>query len=209
MGHAKPYLAMRMLGVIIAVLIATPAMAIPFDFGVSTSVTVIAYQRVSIGAAIINRSDTSIDFGCALVECGGLDFGAGLAAGPGEGLDALNFSFGSFYSQFVDLVLAPDERFDFTFGTIDFDPSITDKTVSVSVLHPIFQFRIGHGPEEEFASLPATISVGDHVEFGPITFVHSSPTPPVPEPSSLSLLAMGLLGMVAFAARRRALLARR
>src|SRR5450631_4465505 len=64
----------------------SPLMATPFAFGFSPAITVPANQEVLIPAAIINLGASTIDFGCAFVACGGPEFGAGVAAAPGEGL---------------------------------------------------------------------------------------------------------------------------
>jgi hypothetical protein len=195
--RARPYLAKTVLSLIVGLLLSTPAMADPvsFEFGFSPSITVIANQTTSIAAAIINTSNIPLDFGCAFVTCGGLRFGVAADAGPGEGLDALNLSFGSFSNQFAGLVLAPFQRFDFTFGTIDFDPSVTLGNPFGNVLHPTFSFYI----DRLYANVPSTISVGDQVSFSPLTFVSA----PEPEPSSFALLVTGMLALLAFAARRR------
>jgi hypothetical protein len=169
-----------------------------FDFGTSPSITVIANQTVSIDAAIINTCSTPLDFGCGSFLCGGLSFVAYVTAGPGEGLNALNFSFGSF-TPFIGLLLAPNQRFDFVFGTVDFDPSVTIGNPFGTVLHPNFGFKIAPLPGAEAfdARVPTTISIGDQVSFSPITFVAATPGGVVPEPSSLVLLGTGLLGSLA------------
>ena len=192
----RPVLPAIVLAVVASLLTAPDcaASAISFDFGISPTIDVTQNVVVPIPAAIINRGSDPLVFGCALVSCGGLDFGASVTAPFGEGLDALQFSFtSSFYPQFVGLVLQPNQRFDFLFGTIDFDPSVSVGNPFGTVLHPIFGFRI----DDAFASVPVTITAGDHTSFAPPIFAPSSSSSVVPEPSTFLLLATGVasLGM--------------
>jgi hypothetical protein len=178
------------------------ASEIAFDFGISPTITVMPNIDVVIPAAIINRGSDSLLFGCALVPCGGLDFGAGLSNGPGEGLNALQFTFFdpeaiAFYQQFVGLVLLPNQRFDFLFGKMNFDPSIVLGNPSGTILHPTFDFRI----DNAFSYIPVVIQVGEQTTFAPLEFQPSESV--VPEPNSLVLLGTAGFGLLYKMRRRR------
>jgi predicted permease len=193
----------------LSLLLAAPAWAISFNFGVSPSITVLANQPVSIPAAITNTSDTAMEFGCAISTCEKLDFGAGINSGPGEGLNALNFTFGSgpntFNAQFVGVVLAPANTFNFTFGTINFDPSIPDGNPLGTVLHPEFGFVFRNPQVTALTLTPVTIAVGEHVSFAPPTFMASVATPvtSVPLPSMWWPTLLGFVGLAGLVAWRR------
>ncbi len=183
----------------------TPLLATPFDFqfGISPEITVRANERVLIGAAIVNRGTDTLNFGCARVSCGGLDFGAGVSDGSGEGLNALNFMFleprgDSFYSQFAGITLVAGERFDFLFGTIYFDPSNPIGNPLGTVLHPTFSFRFG----ADIALVTSTVSVGTDAVFSPFKFSDGNAPTTLPVPSSLLLIGSGLVGL-GFSKRRR------
>src|SRR5262249_41247910 len=125
------------------------ALANPFDFGFSSSITVVANVDVLIPAVIINRGVTAIDFDVVSAILG-------VRAAPGEGLNALNFEFLMISEQFGGLILEPDERFDFIFGKINFDPSNSIGNPLGTALHPTFTFQI----DTEVAGLASTISIG-------------------------------------------------
>jgi hypothetical protein len=229
-----PYKLRVILGLVVTLLAASPLMAVSFDFGISPLMTVLAGQTVSIDAVITNRSTTSITFGDLDFSCPSscstnYTFGAGIGASSLDayGLNPLNFHWGpgfdpnavgnadSFANQFVGLVLAPNQSFDFTFGTITFDPS------SVTVAHPTVEFRMG----TSFVYIPITISVADQISCSPLTYTSSasgqtvndggptsapcvlsatpSPFAVVPEPPSIALLGIGVLAVFAFAGWRK------
>jgi hypothetical protein len=183
----------------------TPSMAVPFDFGFSPAIILVANQDTAISAAVINRGATALQFGCARSSCGGPDFGAFVTAvqfaAHGEGLNALNFSFGpirdfglSFRDQFIGLTLAPGERFDFTFGRIQFDPSEPLGNPFLTVLHPQFGFVI----DGDHASVDSVVAVGSETAFKTFLFSESqSPVPlgPVPEPATLLLFGTTMAGL--------------
>jgi hypothetical protein len=179
-------------------LIPSSAMADPFAFGMYSSMTLVPGLDTQILGNLINTGAKDIDFGCARASCGGLDFGASIAAGPGEGLNALQIGrtdpTGSFfYSQFPDVVIHPGEGFTFIFATLNFDPTITVGNPFGTVLHPTFGFRIGSA----HAEVPTVITTGPETAFGPIKFVEASmPPAPVPEPSAAALLGSGLIGLL-------------
>lgn len=188
----------------------SPAWGLSFDFGFSPTITVRANESVVIPGSITNTGDTAIEFGCAITTCGGLDFGASIDRGPGEGINALNFSTGgSFYSQFVGVVIAPSDTFQFAFGTITFNPLETAGNPLGTILHPTFGFDFRNPPV--LASLPTTITAGEQVSFAPFTFVSSVvglptpdpvPTGSVPLPSMFWPTLAGLLGLIAFTWKR-------
>jgi hypothetical protein len=183
----------------------TSSLAVPFDFGFSPAIILIASQDTLIPAAIINRGTTALQFGCARSSCGGPDFGASVTAvqfaANGEGLNALNFSFGptrdpgiSFRDQFVGVTLASGERFDFTFGRIQFNPSEPLGNPFQTVLHPQFGFVI----DGDLASVDSVVAVGSETAFKTFLFSESqSPAPlgPVPEPGTLLLFGTTLAGV--------------
>jgi hypothetical protein len=165
-------------------------LANPFDFGFSSSITVVANVDVLIPAAIINRGDTAIDFNCAAAACGA--FGLLVQAEPGEGLNALNFEFLFPSSQFAGLILESNERFDFIFGEINFDPSVSIGNPFGTILHPTFTFRLDNS---DTANLTSTISIGVETAFSPLAFVASTPVNPLPETGSALLYSV--LGFLA------------
>ncbi len=174
-------------------------LANPFDFGFSSSITVVANVDVLIPAAIINRGDTAIDFDCAAAACGA--FGLLVQAGPGEGLNALNFEFLFPASQFAGLILESNERFDFIFGKISFDPSVSIGNPFGTILHPTFTFRLDNS---DTANLTSTISIGVETAFSPLAFVASTPGDPLPETvSALLYLVLGFLATMATIAWRK------
>jgi hypothetical protein len=77
----------------------TSSLAVPFDFGFSPAIILIANQDTPIPAAIINRGTTDLQFECHPLPCRGPDFGALVAAVQnaafGEGLNALKLLFWS------------------------------------------------------------------------------------------------------------------
>jgi hypothetical protein len=175
----------------------TPTAAITFGFEFSPAIILVANQDTAVPAAITNLGATALQFGCARVPCGGLDFGAGVAAAQGEGLNALNFFFGptrdfgfSFFDQFVGLTLAPGQRFEFTFGTIEFDPSNPVGNPFGTALHPTFDFRI----DGDFASVNSVVAIGPETTFASFIF-SESPLGPVPEPATLVFWGMSLVGL--------------
>ena len=204
MTHTSRAATRLLLFIISGVLVTSPAMAISYTFGISPSMTVLANQPVDIPAVIINTSSTPIDFMCSVGRCGGFH-GVG-AVLPTEGLNALNISFDNILNQFVGLVLAPSERFNFTFMNITFDPSNPIGNPSGTTLHPTFFFNLQGGT----AAIPTTISVGNQVSFAPFTFVSSTgmlcgQPNPVPEPSMLwpSLAAMVAIAVCVERRRRQ------
>ena len=201
----KPYGAIRFsILILFSILLATPAGAVSFDFGISPSMTVFANQPSFIPAAIINTANTPLNFGCASASCGGLSVGAAVGAGRfPEGLNALNFQFGSgspesLLSQFSGRTLAPNETFNFTFGTVNFNPSESIGNPFGTVLHPTFSFDI----DQVSASIPTTISVGEQVSFSPFSFVAATATTSAPEPSTFLLFACGLAMLVGWSSLR-------
>ena len=175
-------------------------LANPFDFGFSSSITVVANVDVLIPAAIINRGD-AIDFDCAPAGCRA--FGLLVQAGPGEGLNALNFEFLFPASQFAGLILESNERFDFIFGKISFDPSVSIGNPFGTILHPTFTFRLDNS---DTASLPSTISIGVETAFSPLTFVASTAVNLLPETGSALLYSvlgfLATMGTIAWRKRR-------
>ena len=129
-----------------------------FEFIVSNFITVSAHEYTLIPAAIVNRQGTDLDF--AELAIG--DVGAGFGAHGGEGLNPLNIEWNGGWngvnwgSPFMALVLAPGERFDFTFARINFDPSEALGNPLGTLLHPSLSFRIG----SDQAQAPVAISVG-------------------------------------------------
>jgi hypothetical protein len=178
------------------------ALAIPFEFGISSSITVVANVDVLIPAAIINRGAAPIAF-CASVSCPEANYGAIVMAGPEEGLNALNFVFlnsgtEGFFAQFVGVTLPPNGRFDIIFGKINFDPSISVGNPLGTVLHPTFGFQL----DQIFARVDSIVSVGTETTFSPLTFSRSESSVPEP-PMTLLLLGAGIVGLII--ARRAAL----
>ena len=121
---------------------------ISFTFGISSDITVPANQRVDLPAVLINTGTDPIAFGCALVSCGGLDFGVGMTAGPGETLGPLDVQFPGFYQQFENVTIPVGQTFPFVFASIQFDPS------SMTVLHPIVSFEMREVAERLSAHIP-------------------------------------------------------
>ena len=157
---------------------------ISFTFGISSDITVPANQRVDLPAVLINTGTDPIAFGCALVPCGGLDFGVGMTAGPGETLGPLDVQFPGFYQQFENVTIPVGQTFPFVFASIQFDPS------STTVLHPIVSFEMREVAERLSAHIPVMIRVGPELEFGPPSFVPASPVglEPIPEPATFVML---------------------
>jgi hypothetical protein len=173
--------------------------AAPFRFGMSTSIVVRPNEDVSIFGEIVNTGDAPLVFGCALVPCGGLDFGEWIGAGLGEGLNALHLNEhdptgSAFYAQFSGVTLAPGSAFDFVFATMSYDPSIAIGNPLGTVLHPIFGFRIGN---DAYARIQPQVSIGLLTDVGAFQYVDAAPWPgndltPTPEPATGVLLGLGL-----------------
>ena len=172
------------------------ALASPFDFGFSSSITVVANVDVLIPAVIINHGVTAIDFDSATHILA-------VQAAPGEGLNALNLEFVRVSEQFGGLILEPNERFDFIFGKINFDPSNSIGNPLGTILHPTFSFRV----DTEEAGLASTISIGAETTLSPLTFVPSTgPLMSVPETGGAllySLWGFVATGPIAWWRRRR------
>jgi hypothetical protein len=139
---------LALLALLIILTIPAASYASPFRFGMSASIVVRPNEDVTIFAEIINTGDAPLVFGCALIPCGGLDFGTSVGAGLGEGLNALQLNesdpTGSgFYAQFSGVTVAPGSAFDFVLATMSYDPTIAAGNPLGTVLHPIFGFRIG------------------------------------------------------------------
>jgi len=172
----------------------------------NTLVTVPAGVDVLLPAVIINGGSESIEFGCAKVPCGGPDFGVSIISAFGEGLNALqpellDASGNGFHEQFAGLTLAPGGSFNFSFVNINFDPTISVGNPLGNVLHPTFGFRF----EGYRADVPITISTGDALSFGGnVTVPLTTSLSPVPEPPSLVLMAIGLIGSIVLAANKAA-----
>jgi len=188
-------------------LLPVTASAAPILFlQLNTLVTVPAGVDVLIPAVIINGGSESIEFGCAKVPCGGPSFGVTIISGFGEGLNALqpellDASGTSFIEQFVGLTLAPGGSFNFSFVRINFDPTIPVGNPLGNILHPTFGFFF----EGYRADVPITISTGDALFFGGnVTVPLTTSSSPVPEPPSLVLMAIGLIGSIALATSKAA-----
>jgi hypothetical protein len=186
---------MRLILILAVALFSAPSVSradpIQFQFGISPSFTIVAGQEAPILAAIVNTGTNALEFGCARVPCGGLDFGAGFAPATDFPVE---FNFGpsgndgfSFYDQFVGLSLDPGGRFDFVFGRLTvFAPLGTE-------FYPGWNFQFGR-------TMARTLSIGrigTEVRSTPLEFVDSPPV--VPEPTTLLLTGSGL----AFLLRRR------
>jgi hypothetical protein len=186
---------MRLTLVLWLVVLCAPSISradtIQFQFGFSPSFTIVEGQEAFIPAAIVNTGLSALEFGCARIPCGGLDFGASFGAGT---LFQNQFEFGpsgtgavSFYDQFVGLTLDPGERFDFVLGRLAvFAPLGTE-------FHPMLTFRI----QEPVAFFSSIGRIGTEVRFSPLEFVDNRPV--IPEPTTLLLMGSG----VAYLLRRR------
>ena len=138
-----------------------------------------------------------------LVSCGGLDFGAGMTAGPNEGLGPLNVQFPGFYQQFENVTIPVGQTFPFVFASIQFDPS------STTVIHPIVGFRMREVAGRLSLHIPVTIMVGAELEFGPLSFVPGTfvGLEPIPEPATFVMLVS--VGAAAGLSRVRRMLMRK
>lgn len=152
------------------------ALAISFDFGVSPSITVIAGQEVNLAAALINTDTVAVDFSA-------VPFGEGFDFFGNSG-SVINTTFGNFPDNLSGVILAPNQRVDFLFGTFTVDASQPVGTI----LNIGASFAIGRSPDRVVLHHPIDITVGNTLSFAPITFISSA----VPEPSSLVLFVCGL-----------------
>lgn len=188
---SKAYEAIRFsIFILFSILVANPAGAVSFDFGISPSMTVIDNQPSFIPAAIINTANTPLDFGCAIASCGGLNVGATVGVvGSIEGLNALNFQFGpnsadSFHSQFGGRTLAPNETFNFTFGNVNLNPSEPIGTPFGTVLHPTFSFDI----EQVSALVPLRFPLENRWHSARFLLLRQGEPRPLPSPQIFSSL---------------------
>jgi len=162
---------------------------ITFDVGLPTSITLVVGTPTPIPAAIINTSPDPLVFGCARMVCGGLHphapFGIPLSDDPFLSYVQGPSGSGSYEDQFVGLVLAPNERFDFTIF------SFTLEATPPAPLAPFFQFLLQDGSNHvssPFVQPP--IIAGDTTVISPLVF-HSAPAPAIaPEPAAIGLLIL-------------------
>lgn len=188
----------KVLAGLCVLLIASNAYAnsiLAFAIGIPEEITLVVGVPTAIPAAIINIRDTPLSFGCAHTGCGGIEpavpfspgaFGAFLSQveGPSGG--------SSYLDQFVGLVLAPDERFDFTLMrlTLNSDPGMPfSVTMAFGMMSSALDF-ITQSP-----NTPVLITPGDLTSISALTFIDRHP-PTVPEGGSVLPLAAIALALM-------------
>ena len=199
----------------------TPSSGAPFDFSFGISPLIVAPpgQTTLIPAAIVNRLSTPLVFSpfvfgvrtdCPFFGCSGSGYGASAGPHGGLNLEFLDPRADLFHAQFVDVVIQPGARFDFSFVTVSPDPvgSRFNPTGSTPLQFGFSMFR-------DEVRIDALVITGAPTFSAPFEFAQSqgppaffpSPTPPavVPEPATLLLVGSGAaaVGLARWRQRRR------
>lgn len=163
------------------------ASADAFTLRMSDAPTVVPGQLVTIVATLINN-------GAAPIVFDDVSFHAGITPRQKEGsgevdnIDPLRFAMDTLRAQFVGVVVDAAQAFQFTFATLNFDPASTVASVSY-----FYNFDIG----SEAVKIPATAWRGTELSFSPDVDFHSVDRSELPEPETLTLLALGVAGVIA------------